>query len=689
MRSFKVRLIAAKELLDTVRDRRTLFVAFVLPLLLYPALLIGMTQILSVTRANLKEESQKILLDGDATLEELSEALRAENLEPVRVEEVGRGEEVRAEIATLSNAEGEAADEARGRLRQLLVESKLSAAMICEGGFADAMDEGRQAEATLVSNPTNETSKAARGKIMAALKKLADKKRDALRERLPDEAVHLLFAQMPVKIAQQEVATKSQKGAYAFAPMLGMLIVIMALTGAFYPAVDLVAGEKERGTMETLLVAPVTRREIVLGKFLTVWIIAMVTALLNLGVMALTFSKLAGAMGAGRIEFSISAGAVIAATLILIPTSALFGAVALALSSFATSYKEGQHYMTPLFLVATPLSMVGLLPNVEIGYGLALVPVANVVLLVKAMLLGGEAMGPALVAIASTFVYAVIALKVTIEIFKRESVLFRSGAGQSYDATSLATTRKGLPQEKQAILLFFTVIALMFFMSRGVASKVDAVLALVLAQAAVIVPTFVFAKRSRLDLRETFSLRGFRWQDAPAIVGAAICSLVLVLGFYQYLMPKAPEHSGMLEIQRHLESVPVVVMFLLFAVLPPICEELMYRGFVLSSLRPRRGDLRAVVITAAMFAAMHLEAYRLPGTFLAGLMLGFVLVRTRSIFAAILFHMAYNGTIFLSQYWPEIGYGLSALSGAAIGLAAVGLAVTAWHFRRSSSAEVV
>jgi len=687
MRSRTVRLIAAKELLDTVRDRRTLFVAFILPLLLYPALLIGMTQILSATRANLEEKKQKILIDGGGSLEEFTAALREEKLEPLRVDEVGRGEEVRAGIQALATAEGDEVDLARGRLRQLLVESKLAAALICADDFAAALDEGRRANAELVSNPTNEESRAAHFKIVTALNTFTDGKVKAMLERHPDEKARLLFAQKPVQLELREVATKSQKGAYRFAPMLGMLIVIMALTGAFYPAVDLVAGEKERGTMETLLVAPVTRREIVLGKFMTVWVIAMVTALLNLAIMALTFSKLAGAAGTGKIEFSISAGAVFAATLILIPTSALFGAVALALSSFATSYKEGQHYMTPLFLVATPLAMVGLLPNVELGYGLALVPVANVVLLVKAMLLGGESFGPALVGIVSTFVYAAIALKVTVEIFRRESVLFRSGAGQSYDPKSIKTARMGVPPEKQAMLLFFSVIALMFFMSRGVASSTDAVLAFVLAQAAVIIPTFVFAKRLNLDLRETFSLRGFRWQDAPAIVGAAVCTLVVVIGVHKYLLPVPSGNSGIAEVMKHVDRLPAVVMFVLIAVLPPICEELMCRGFLLSAFRPRRGNVRAVAITALLFAVLHLEFARIPGTFMAGLMLGFVVIRTGSIFSSILFHMVYNGTLFLPRIWPEIGHRLEAISPLAIGVAALGLAVAIWHFRHPRTTE--
>ncbi|MEM8884501.1 MAG: ABC transporter permease subunit/CPBP intramembrane protease [Planctomycetota bacterium] len=673
MRSGLVKLICKKELLDTLRDRRTLFVALVLPLLLYPALLLGLTQVISATQSNLSEQRQRIYVEGD---EQVVELLRDHALEPVTEAPDG----LRDGIEQLR---AEPTDERRAELKRALVEAKLAAVLLLDDGFTGALDAGRQAGALLVDDPTNEESRTARGKVQGALREFADQKREALRTKYPDEAERLVFAERPVELAREEVASKSQKGAYSFAPMLGLLIVIMALTGAFYPAVDLAAGEKERGTMETLLVAPVTRSEIVLGKFVTIWVIAMVTALLNLAVMGLTFSKLAGMAGAGRIEFAMPPSAILAVMVILVPTSALFSAVALALSSFATSYKEGQHYLSPLFLVASPLALVGLLPNIEIGYGLALVPVANVVLLVKAMLLGGETSGPALLATAATFVYAGIALKVAIELFKRESVLFRTGSGTSYDATLLDSTRRGLPQEKHAFLLFFVGLALMFFLSRGVKGSVDVVLAFVLAQAAILVPTLLFIKRFRLDPAATLRLRPFDWAQLPAVVGAAVCTLILVLGMTN-LLPQPDKPSSIEEIAQYLTELPLPLIFFLIAVLPPICEELMCRGFLLSAFLPRRGERGAILLSAALFSLLHLEFVRLPGTFLAGVMLGYIGVRTRSVLAPIVFHMVYNGTIFSADLAPEIAAGLTNPSPLAILLAGLGLAVSVWHFQRSA-----
>jgi sodium transport system permease protein len=646
MRRKALRLIAAKEILDTLRDRRTLFVALILPLLLYPTLLLGLTQIIGTTQRDLRNDHQRIVFVGEGTEMALN-YLRAEKLDPVAAdtEEKGLGAKLRENLAVME--EGEAPEGGRGKLREALTARRLAGAVVFREGFAGLLKQDKQAKAVLLFDPTDEASKMAREKVHAALAKFDAACREDLLRRFPQEEERLRFAETPVERDEIEVASSSQKGAYSFAPLLGMLIVMMALTGAFYPAVDLAAGEKERGTLETLLVAPVTRTEIVLGKFAAVWVIAVVTALLNLVVMGLTFSKVAGMIGGGKVAFSLSAGAAATVCAILIPTAALFGAVALALSSFATSYKEGQHYMSPLFLVATPLAMVGLLPNVEIGYVFAAVPVANVVLLVKAMLLGTDAIGPAFVAFGAMAVYAALALGFAVAVFRREAVLFRTGAGRGFDPKSLLAARLGLPREGQAFLLFFVVLAVMFFASSKVESTGEAVGAFLKAQLlAVLLPTLLFARLLKLDFRATFALRAPRWGALPPVLVGAFATLLLVVAFQTYVMP-VPRGTGEFEqLMKLVTDLPRWQLYLLVAVLPPVCEELLCRGFLFASFRARFGDLLAVLFTAVLFGALHLDLQRIPATAIAGLALGYVRLRTGTIVAPILFHMAYNATLF-------------------------------------------
>ncbi len=678
MRRRTLALIAGKELLDTLRDRRTLFVALVLPLLLYPALLLGLTQIIGFTQRNLAGESQKILIAGDG--EPLEELLRKHVLDPATATE-GEEAELRAEALRLQGDEGEGA---RGRLREILIDSGHAGALLLDPGFGALLREEKPAPVELLFDPTDEPSRTAQRKVKQALDEFAQARREELRRQHPEAEQRLRYAERPVEIEVREIASESQKGAYSFAPMLGLLIVIMALTGAFYPAVDLAAGEKERGTMETLLVAPVTRAEIVVGKFLAIWAIAMVTALLNLAVMGLTFSKLAGMVGGGRVSFAVGLPAIAAVTLILIPTAALFSAVGLALSSLATSYKEGQHYLSPIFLVASPLAMVALLPNIEIGYGLALVPVSNVVLLVKAMLLGGKSIGPALVATLATAGYAMLALRAAVAVFRRESMLFRAGHGKSYDSAALRASRAGLPGEGHAWLVFFAVLALMFFLSGSVETLGDALRAFLLAQAALLLPTLAVARLAKVRMRETFRLLPFRPSLLPAIPVAAAATLLLVLAAYRLMPARTPGGIERL-VGILLEDAPKWAFFACLAILPPICEELLCRGFLLSAFRSRLGAAKAVVLTALLFGALHLDLHRFPGTFAAGLVLGYVCVRTGSVFASILFHMVYNGLLASAVWFPAVEGVLAESRAWLIAASALALAAAlGWIERRAA-----
>src|SRR4029079_16456192 len=157
------------------------------------------------------------------------------------------------------------------------------------------------------------------------------------------------------------------------------LLVMWSLAGALYPAVDVCAGEKERGTMETLLISPASREEIVWGKFLTIWVFSAATALLNLASMALTMWKFSAALPGS----SLTPMALVWSVLLLLPLSAFFSAVCLAVGAYARSTKEGQYYLMPLFLVTMPLMFLTLAPGVELSPFYSLVPVTGAALLMQ------------------------------------------------------------------------------------------------------------------------------------------------------------------------------------------------------------------------------------------------------------------------------------------------------------------
>ncbi|MCH2597654.1 MAG: ABC transporter permease subunit, partial [Pirellulales bacterium] len=215
--------------------------------------------------------------------------------------------------------------------------------------------------------------------------------------------------------------------------ILPFILFIWALTGAFYPAVDVCAGEKERGTLETLLTSPAQRREIVWGKLLTIMTFSIDTALLNLGSMGVTgkfvIAQFQGLAMSGQTDLLAMPPAMSLVWLVaaLLPVAGLFSALCLACAAFARSTKEGQYYLMPLLLVIMPLMMLPMSPGVELNLGNSLIPVTGVVLLLRSMIEGQywQALPYVVPVIGVTLMCCVLAIRWAEEQFNSESVLFR------------------------------------------------------------------------------------------------------------------------------------------------------------------------------------------------------------------------------------------------------------------------
>jgi sodium transport system permease protein len=299
---------------------------------------------------------------------------------------------------------------------------------------AQQLENGKQVKVQLHYDNASVTSKA-KERAQKVIREFSESWRSRRLASLglagPSEQESLLE---PVAIQESGTAEMREVLGERLGGLLPYLFIIFCFLGAMYPAIDLGAGEKERGTLETLLLAPVPRWRLVMGKFLVIFTTGVTSALLTLTslgawllikAMSITKEKAVALTAGKEILATVNLTDLLLIGLMLIPIAAMFAALLLAVSIYARSFKEASSYCGPLnFLIIVP-AIIAILPGVQLTWGWAMVPVTNVSLAIKE-LVKGTMNYPMLIAIlGSSFLTAGAMLFFCAKWFQRESVLFR------------------------------------------------------------------------------------------------------------------------------------------------------------------------------------------------------------------------------------------------------------------------
>jgi sodium transport system permease protein len=402
MKLRNIRVVYRKELIDSLRDRRTLISMVVVPLLLMPVLTIGIGYVQVKLLAKARQEIPGVMLLGGEDSPRVMAALRA--LPSIAVAPATPDYAVR-----ISNKE-------------------VRAAVEVPRDFDAALERGAPAAVQIYFYQGDIPSGFAAQNLAQFFYQLREQ---TVRERLQARNLPANLID-PFQVQQKNVAPQEKVAGALFGGILPYLIILMCLSGAMYPAMDLTAGEKERGTIETILCSPIARSELVLGKFFTVLTASIATAVFSMGSLAASyyFGKdfLAASAKAGAAAPSLSFGpaAILAVFAMIVPVAVFLSAALLAIALFAKSFKEAQSYLTPLTLVIVLPAVVGLLPGVELTPKLALVPILSTSLVSKEIMTGAYHWNYILLIFASSCAYAAAALYAAVKLFQREDVLFRA-----------------------------------------------------------------------------------------------------------------------------------------------------------------------------------------------------------------------------------------------------------------------
>jgi len=396
-----------KELKELLRDKKTLMFVVLLPVLIFPIIFAVMAFI--GTQAAL-EADQKVntyvIINGEYAPEFTDKVFYHKSFE------LYKGSK------TFNTIE---------ELKAGVTAGDIDMGIYLPSNAEDTLDSGEQSKWEVVFNDAKSINF-----LFDRVKELAQEYSDVLQaEKLKsfgiEESSHKAILN-PIEVVKVDTADKRENLGEKIGAYLPYLLIPLVLMGATYPAIDLGAGEKERGTLETLLLTPITRTELVLGKFITL----LTTSIASTAITVVSMGCwVAVALAFADLDFIKTAFSTLAVTdllmifVLLLPLAAIFSSLALAISIYARTFKEAQNYLAPLNMGVFFPIIISIMPNMELTAKTAFIPVTNVALAIKDIIKGTVDYTFVGLIFLATALIAGALLAFCVKWFNREDVLFR------------------------------------------------------------------------------------------------------------------------------------------------------------------------------------------------------------------------------------------------------------------------
>ncbi len=676
--------LARRDLLEFLRDRRTVAVTLLLPMITYP--LVALSSSLGV-RTGLKTTEERELATPLSLVLSGPEAPRlATRLGMVLLalednEPSGWPSDVFADI------------EPPGRAKELLNSGKVDLWINVPEGFTKELAEFNTVNLTAQVSEKYPASEKTRMQFESLINSFATQVRE---ERMEVAGVPLSLFD-PIKLTFEgkdpETVVANQR---IMAPVAGAILVLLSvltMTGSFYPAIDAIAGEKERGTIETLLIVPCRTQDIVFGKYLAIFGVTIATLAANVISILLTVLVSLRYFPEGSTDYylqNIGTGSLIT-LLSFIGLASVASAMSLAVTTASKSVKEAQNTLTPVILLISALAGVSLMPGISTNRFVSLVPYTGQIVVSQNALTPPRTeqetlsesvqndrdssltksstadIMPLLLTMLSSVTVTWVLLRGTSAMLTDEDILFRGPDAASGFSRPAPRLIPGIIHGGLALALGLAGL----WYIQGL-SPDSIVFAIPVQQLAVIAPLAILLLWQRVNIKRTFSLYwpgyGSSWRSFLGGLSALLGGLLtggglFILGAAVLLEFTIIEMSpAMKQLSEKILSLmldqPWWLAWALIAILPACLEELLFRGWVLSAFcgeKPSKQRMAIAIFAQAIcFAIFHLLPERMPQTFLLGLALGTIVLLTKSIYPAILCHIANNSMPLLLLYMTGI-----------------------------------
>lgn len=615
-----IKSLYKKEILDILRDKKTIVVMVLIPLLLYPLLFLGSMYVATLFMTNQQTTAYKIAFDQVTEQKAIEQVMKSEK----------KKNEYEFEIISLDK--GMTAKEA---MEQEIVDAVIS----------QSEKDGQIAYKIAYLSGRNASSNAA-----DHMTTVFEDYRELLREQAVEKAgLDKKLVLYPIVSEKVDQSPDETVVGNLLGMLLPFLMIISILMGAVYPAIDSTAGEKERGTLETLLTLPVTNFQLIMSKFFAVSTVSIVSALLNfvsVSVMGIFMYQSMDVMGTGKLQVNwLSFAPALCLMLVCVIVFAmLISALSLCICIFAKSFKEAQNYTSPLLLVVMMIGYVGFIPDIKLDHTFAMIPIVNITLLVKGIFTFEYSISNLCIVLATNLAYSFLVIMLMSKIYDSESLLFGEGGSVKIFERRSQQEKGQMPGIGDAILLMAVALLVLFYVG-GLATAKLGFGGVAVEQGIFLLLSLGFAWYIKTDFKKLFSLRlpKLRHVFGGVFLWMGTCLATILLNCFLIQILPGNSAEELIDQNAYFAGQPAWALILVVAILPPICEEMLFRGFLFGTMKSKWRLGSAIVVSGVIFGLYHMNLIKAISISVLGIALAYGVSCSESIFVSIIMHMCQNG----------------------------------------------
>jgi ABC-type Na+ efflux pump permease subunit/membrane protease YdiL (CAAX protease family) len=655
-----IRTLLGAELKLVFRDRRVLIASILLPVLLSPLLILGSQYSVKKREQALSTMNCFYTVAGERTNElrsVLARVLAAAGTNQGRLQETNAGDAMKALDA--------------GAVHLVIATSDAVLAGWTNSASATNRTSGAAFHFRVAFRGDREESTAALDRLQSAVRGYRSQERE---RQLSERGWTLKVADL-APIEARDLARADQVAGLRFGRFLTLLLAVLLFSGAAVVATDSLAGERERGTLETLLASAVGRVEILMAKQLSILCVAVLVTLIQ-ALNLLVYLHFKILPGSGDLAGVVTPGVILLLFILYLPFAALISSALLLISGRCRTYKEAQMMFLPAMLVGLLPALAPMLPGISLRSVFVLVPMANLAIGVRDVL-GG----------ARDWWFLAVAWLVTAGtaawVVRQGVCLLASDRFVAGPLNIGSGSKSGRDLLERQVWAWFAALWGLLIIVSGYAQNLDVRAQILINMLGIFLAGSVaMIWRYRLNVVETLSLRRPHpavWVGLAAAFPGGLITGVAIQQVANRLLPAPTSYMEAFGEALFGHPIPLWQMVVFVAVFPAVFEEIAFRGVLLHALRRRFHPVMVCVLVGLVFGVFHVALFRLAPTAWLGVLFGAATLLSGSIYPAIIWHFLNNtmGLVAQDQGFTESALGMDVyLPGAAM------LGVGFWVFWR-------